>query len=182
MQLNDNELASVCSINKYVNMLCANETFWLNRILLKLKKACEYASKIPFFKDINCNEFEGNLIQVKDYFGFTHYRELNTYLSKFTKGEQLSIFLFIIHSDRDLLHFETLLKKSYIIVKKVLPDFINYEKLMSYLRRKIVLDFYHLKNDEYYGIDMKLPGLNYNLLKKRTHTPEDEKRLRNINF
>ena len=53
---------------------------------------------------------------------------------------------------------------------------------MAYLRREFVLNFYHLENGKYYGIDMKLPGLSYKLLKKRTVVPEDEKRLRNIDF
>ena len=53
---------------------------------------------------------------------------------------------------------------------------------MAYLRREIVPNFYHLENGKYYGTDMKFPGLRYNLLKKRTVVPEDEKRLRNIDF
>jgi hypothetical protein len=34
MQLNDKELSMVCSVNKYVNELCKDETFWFNRVLL----------------------------------------------------------------------------------------------------------------------------------------------------
>lgn len=182
MQLDDKELAAACSVNKYLNELCGNETFWLNRILLRMKKACEYASKIPSFKSINCNEFEGNFVPVKDYFGFTHYRDLSVYLNKFTKGEQLSIFMFIIHSDEDL-YFEELLNKVYTITKNELPDFVNYYKLIFYLRKKIVLDFYHLKRGEYYGNDdIMFPGLIHNRLKKRGSTPADEEHLRNINF
>lgn len=181
MQLDDAELASVCSINKYVKSLCENEIFWLNRILSKLKKACEYASKIPFFKEMNCSseEFEGNLIQVKNYFGFKTYRELNSYLNKFTKGEQLSIFLFIIYSA----DFEILLNKIYIISKDQLPNFVDFEKLLFYLRRDIVLEFYHLEVNKHYGNNnIKLPGLTNKLLRKRSSNHEDENRLRNINF
>jgi hypothetical protein len=182
MQLDDKELASICSVNKYINSLCDSEQFWLNRILLNLKKSCEYASKITFFKDINCNEFEGNLVQVKNYFGYTHYRDLNTYLNKFTKGEQLSIFLFIIHAE-DEPYFEILLEKLYIIDRNILPDFVNYGKLISYLRRGFVLQFYHLEpGKNYYNQDIKFPGLEIKPLKQRRNLPEDEKRLRNINF
>ena len=33
MELNDRELSMVCQANKYVNTLCQDEMFWLNRIL-----------------------------------------------------------------------------------------------------------------------------------------------------
>jgi hypothetical protein len=35
MELNDNDLFKVCSINKYLNSLCNNEYFWYNRIVKK---------------------------------------------------------------------------------------------------------------------------------------------------
>ena len=34
MKLNDKELSLVCQANKYVNSLCKDDRFWLNRILL----------------------------------------------------------------------------------------------------------------------------------------------------
>ena len=34
MKLNHKELSMVCSVNKYVNELCKDDTFWFNRVLL----------------------------------------------------------------------------------------------------------------------------------------------------
>ena len=34
MKLTDKELSMVCSVNKYVNELCKDDTFWFNRVLL----------------------------------------------------------------------------------------------------------------------------------------------------
>ena len=34
-QLNDHELGKVCQVNKYVNSLCKDETFWMNRTIDK---------------------------------------------------------------------------------------------------------------------------------------------------
>jgi hypothetical protein len=32
-KLNDDELGKVCKVNKYVNSLCKDETFWMQRLL-----------------------------------------------------------------------------------------------------------------------------------------------------
>src|SRR5581483_204211 len=35
--LNDTDFPTICKVNKYIHSLCENESFWLNRFLLKTK-------------------------------------------------------------------------------------------------------------------------------------------------
>jgi hypothetical protein len=63
--LDDNELGKVCQVNKYVNSLCNDESFWLQRILNN-------------FKTLNSEETN----RMKVFLGFS-YRELYKFLKTF---------------------------------------------------------------------------------------------------
>ncbi|GAG92810.1 unnamed protein product, partial [marine sediment metagenome] len=77
-KLSDNDLVNVCSVNKYVNKLCQNESFWLNRTVKKFGK---YLGKALTIKK---NSPPG--IKWKDYYlwlsGLTDKEARNTNVSK----------------------------------------------------------------------------------------------------
>lgn len=142
-QLEDHELGAICQVNKYINSLCNDENFWLNRIINRINYACRSAKKIPFFKEIECDIDIISIRNMLIYFGFKTFRELSKYLSQFTKGMQLSIVKFIDNADTlDQIYYEKILKKIYKIEREKLPEYINYNKLMRFLRKEIVKVFY----------------------------------------
>ena len=53
MKLNDKELSMVCSVNKYVNELCKDETFWFNRVLLTYKYSPEVSRDMKTYLDFD---------------------------------------------------------------------------------------------------------------------------------
>lgn len=74
--LNDYELGKVCSVNKYVNELCANENFWRNRTVdffITKEKVYENLSQL--------NEFRGEKTWKK------YYSYLQKFVSSFIRGD-----------------------------------------------------------------------------------------------
>ena len=78
--LEDSDFESVCRVNKYVNKLCGEESFWLNRFLLNRGY---------------------NLEEVKNMKGNFSYRELYKYLYIDTNNKEI----FFEAAKRDNLHF-----------------------------------------------------------------------------
>ena len=62
MQLNDYELGKICQVNKYVNSICNDPQFWLNRIIENYSLSGKDVTKM------------------KDYLGFLSIKELYIYL------------------------------------------------------------------------------------------------------
>lgn len=187
MQMSDREIAKICSVNKYINSLCENQYFWLNRMIANLRKTCEMIKKYTEyteFKDVDCNIFEGNFDEINEYLGFTTYRELNNFFSKFTKGEQLSIFFHIIYSEPEVLTFEILLNRIYKINQNKLPKFVNYLELVYYLRRKIIEEIYHMNKGwgNFFSRHVELEGLKHNTIMRNKKASGTELILRNIDF
>ena len=66
-QLNDYELGKVCTVNKYVNSICNDDKFWLNRTMLNFKLTGEETNRM------------------KKYLGFGTYKELYFIYQHFTR-------------------------------------------------------------------------------------------------
>ena len=49
MSLDDKELGNICQVNKYINSLCKDNIFWLNRIQLKFGRSVEDIKTITKF-------------------------------------------------------------------------------------------------------------------------------------
>jgi len=184
MQMSDREIAAICSVNKYINSICENQYFWLNRMITNLRKTCVIVRKIPEYNDADCSIFEGNFDKINKYLGFTNYREMNNFFAKFTKGEQLSIFFHIVYSRPETLHFENLFNRIYKINKNKLPKFINYVELVYYLRRNIIEEYYHMNKEgpNVYSQYVNVEGLEYNVVTKGRKLADHEQKLRSIDF
>ena len=72
-QLTDHELGKVCQVNKYVNSLCQDNNFWLNRIVYNFKNLDH---EVYNFKNLNHEEVS----KMKDYLEFETFKELYQYL------------------------------------------------------------------------------------------------------
>ena len=55
MNLNDQELGKVCTVNKYVNSLCNDPQFWLNRIITFFPLNPEEVRRLQNYLDIKNN-------------------------------------------------------------------------------------------------------------------------------
>lgn len=53
MSFDDKELGKICQINKYINSLCKDNIFWLNRIQLKFGRSVEDIKAITKFLKID---------------------------------------------------------------------------------------------------------------------------------
>ena len=174
MQLKDHELGPVCSANKYLNSICNDDKFWMNRIISNLERTCKEAKKsIPYFKENDCSGIGENMGVFKDYFGFSTYRELNSYLQKFTKGMQYSIYSFVMSSD----YYDKTINKIYRIQKDLLPIYVDFEKLGYYVRREFVKDYYTTTPGRYVML-AALPNISgiktIGYVKKNKPSPPDE--------
>ena len=119
-QLSDYELGKVCSVNKYVNSICNDDKFWLNRTMLKFQLTGEETNKM------------------KKYLGFGTYKELYVYLSTF--------YTYILDSDikikrEDVIYLfknekmiDELIEKN---LQPILPRWMNRQELVYEIRRKI---------------------------------------------
>jgi hypothetical protein len=124
-KLNDNELTKVCSVNKYINSLCDEEKFWLERILIN-------------FKILNSQESK----KMKLFLAFS-YKELYKFLKTFP------IVLKNVAFPEELLTREeiiTILKKENVInqiieksLRESLPKWVNKQELIYDLRRNMPL-------------------------------------------
>ena len=69
-ELSDYELGKVCKVNKYINSLCNDDIFWLNRIMFVFKMDSKTAS------------------EAKEFFEFDNWKELYIYLLNQTKEHE----------------------------------------------------------------------------------------------
>lgn len=130
MQLNDRELGLVCQVNKYVNSLCNEPQFWLNRIMANFPQ-------YPFTGE--------EIRKMKDYLGFSTIRELYVYLKSipekvifgFGTGNNLYETKKYIPILIKYLSEQTFIDK--VIsdnLTKNIPKWFNKEELIYELRRK----------------------------------------------
>ena len=119
-QLNDYELGKVCSVNKYVNSICNDDKFWLNRTMLNFKLTGEETNRM------------------KMYLGFSTYKELYVYLSTFHTyiiGKDIKIkkedVIYLFKNEKMI---DELIEKN---LRPNLPRWINRQELVYEIRRKI---------------------------------------------
>lgn len=119
-QLSDYELGKVCSVNKYVNSICNDNKFWLNRTMLKFNLTGEETQKM------------------KKYLGFHTYKELYVYLSTFyinISGTDIKIkredVIYLFKNEKMI---DELIEKN---LQPTLPRWMNREELVYDIRRKI---------------------------------------------
>jgi hypothetical protein len=142
MQLRDDELGQVCSANRYIREICQSDLFWIKRLIKRLEIA-----KLNIKKLIGeTNEIEinrENLQKVKDFFGFESFKELNDYFNKFLPNTSYQMLFQVLARNNTSLDID----KWFIIIKDELPIYIDYDKLIQYLRRERNLSFYHPRKD-----------------------------------
>ena len=172
MQLNDRELGTVCQVNKYVRSLCEDDIFWMNRIINNMKKTCLIAKNTIHKenKNHNCDQLRTDIYPVKDFFGFETFQDLYKYLKKFTKGMQLWIISDILFQRKILIYLNDRVK----IDKFLLPEYMNYDKLIYHYRKTFVESV--SKNEIFNVFPKDIPGIDN--LSKRTkisfNTPSKE--------
>lgn len=159
MQLEDHELKSVCEVNKYVKSLCDDDIFWMNRIIERMSKTCIRAKQIETFKKMLCDVLGSEILSMKDYLGFTSYRELNNWLNQFTKGIQFSMYLWISNEPK---FFADKVHQGYKFIDKDIPKYINIDELIFHLRRTFIKEYYSLDINEIYfnNEPTRIPGIN----------------------
>ena len=129
-QLTDYELGKVCQVNKYVNSLCQDENFWMNRILSN-------------YKQLNSKE----IVRLKEYLNFDTNKNLYKYLQAFpTKIENFKPMTVggikgkveiskekVIELLKEEVTIEDILKE----VTEKMPEWIDKKYLKFDLRREI---------------------------------------------
>jgi hypothetical protein len=156
MQLEDHELKSVCEVNKYVKSLCDDDMFWMNRIIERMSKTCIRAKQIDYYKTMICNVLGSEILFMKEFLGFVSYREMNNWLNQFTKGMQLSMYLWISNKPQ---FFADKIHQAYKFDKEI-PKYINIDELIFHLRRTVIRDFYLLETNEiYFDNEPRIPGI-----------------------
>jgi hypothetical protein len=120
--LNDYELGKVCQVNKYVNSLCDDDIFWLNRNMI-------------FFK---LSRTETN--KMMKYLGFNTYKELYKYLSTFPVEKRFLDQTITIDRNKIIKYFknekiiDSLIEDN---LDDVFPEWIDRNKLIFELRRRM---------------------------------------------
>ena len=126
MKLNDKELSMVCSVNKYVNELCKDDTFWFNRVLLTFN-----------FSPLVARE-------MKTYLQFDNWKEFYVWLQEenFSPGR-----LNIIARSLDK---KDVINKIIDIFKKMkLKKWVNREEFYKVVRRYAFVNAQDELNEEY---------------------------------
>ena len=126
MKLTDKELSMVCSVNKYVNELCKDDTFWFNRVLLTFN-----------FSPIIAKD-------MKNYLQFDNWKEFYFWLQKenFEPGR-----VNIIAKSLD--KKEVIDKIVQIFKKMKLKKWINREEFYKVIRRYAFINAQDEINQEY---------------------------------
>jgi CRISPR/Cas system Type II protein with McrA/HNH and RuvC-like nuclease domain len=143
LNLKDNELESVCKVNKSIRDICESYIFWYRRIA----KRIEYAKNENFklYKELKIIPINGEGIsEMREYFGFKKLKELNDYLNNFLPKALYQIY------------FSSLTKlydkgEDYKIKKELLPNNINYDELLCDIRKQHVK--IRLKPRDYMRLD-----------------------------
>lgn len=113
MQLNDDELGKVCSVNKYVNVLCSNDIFWMNRFLKRYSIDNNEASSFRSYLNMN-------------------WKELYRYFKQF-KLKNIPIILRFL---RDPTYIDRLIQD---LIKPDLAIWINKDLLIQELRKHLII-------------------------------------------
>ena len=113
--LTDYELSQVCQVNKYVNSLCNDDNFWLQRIINKYNLPSEY------------------IIETKEFLEFEKYKELYIYLKNSDWDDGTT------SNQNRIENIVSGLSKQIItkIKSENIPDWINKEKFIKRVKREI---------------------------------------------
>ena len=139
MKLTDDEIRIISSVNKYINLLCADVHFWQNRILNRIRKSYQEIMKSKLIKN-NLIFDVGGLNQMMQYLGFKKLQELSSYLNEFSNERVLPA----LYMDPDLISLD----QCYNIDRKKIPKFVNYDELIFYLRRRLMKNYYDNRSDK----------------------------------
>ncbi len=126
MQLNDRELSMVCQVNRYVNEICKDETFWFNRVLITYKYLPEIAR------------------DMKTYLEFDNWKEFYFWL----KDEEMSRGRVNIIA-KSINKKEVIDKIVELFKKMKLSKWINREEFIKVLRRHAFVNAQDELNEEY---------------------------------
>lgn len=172
LNLEDKDLVSMCQVNNYLKDICANEAFWIKKII----KLVEFSKNKIGYKNIikyklgNYDINSGRINLIKFISGINTYKELYIWLKGFNKNIIYYIYV----------HFPTIttdILKRYVINSNIFPKYINIRLLTQtlikeyaeilYKKRNVNVPFFikpYLKNDT--------PGFYTN--KKLFKLPDEE--------
>jgi hypothetical protein len=154
LNLKDDELESVCKVNKSIRDICESYIFWYRRIA----KRIEYAKNENFklMKELADIPIDGEgILEMKKYLGFKNLKELNDYLNNFLSKASYQIYY---DAKNDFTHKY----EAYELNKELLPKNINYDDLLFEIRRQYIKNKYKPRNyKEIDDINFKeyIPGL-----------------------
>lgn len=170
-KLNDYELGKVCSVNKYVNSICNDDFFWLNRLLIVFNLSA---------KEVN---------NMKKYLGFNTYKELYKFLRTFpvelfSRQKSIKIDrLYVINLFKEEKMIDNVIEKN---LQPIMPEWIDREKLIYAIRRKfsdMLLDRKRTNDKKLdIGISQLLDKLNNVVIRSPGRTYENAKNYDEFNF
>lgn len=151
--LNDVELGKVCTVNKYVNKLCNEEIFWVNRIRRIYPITTE------------------ELNQMKEYLLFPSYKELYIWLQKEFRTRQLDLRRFDIKFKifKDNLKYNSAFENFLIKFSEIweAPFWIKEKEFLIYLKRVLFKVFVKDRNRD----DILNSDVYEQVLNKDFHIP-----------
>ena len=155
-QLSDDELGKVCQVNKYARKLCKDETFWLNRIGKNIQYSVDKYFKIysKYLKGLKRNvDTSLYIVHARNFFGFKTNIEFYKFLKNLV-GKFPALYFYVFAYSKG---HKDLLDHIYTIDKNNLPNWINFDEFIFYLRRKILETF--LKAVENKVISSSMPSI-----------------------
>ena len=137
LKLNDSKIPRVCAVNRYVNQICESDIFWYRKLIDRIEKVKK--DNFSRVKDLLDREVNGEGIrEMMKFFGFETPKQLYQYLNRF---QEKSLYLIYFQPDAGDLQ----VNDNYEIDKNKLPIYINYDQLIYYLRREIIIGNYSMK-------------------------------------
>ena len=135
-QLRDNELDPVCETSEYLKSICDDPIFWYNRIRNKLNPSIKRFNQEYPTDNIIGIEYQNTFQEidlVKEYYGFKSLKELSSFMDQLPSLALLLIFNQIYTNTID-----EIIDMTYTFDRNLLPEFIDLNKLMFYLKRETV--------------------------------------------
>ncbi len=154
LNLDDNELPLVCTVNKYVNQICEDDKFWYRRIINKIEKIKQdNFSKVKTLKNI---EITGKRVQeMQKYFGFEKLKDFNNFLNKLPPNALYQEYFTFNNNDN---YINSVYDMN--IHTHVFPKYINKEELIYEVRRAFTISRYKpISNENKFSIDSFLFNL-----------------------
>ena len=177
-QLRDDELDPVCEVNAYLKSICDDPIFWYNRINNKMLPGLEHAIK---YRHLNINDYLSHnaINKIRQFLGFDSLKEMSRYIDQIPEKARFQIYVTEAQLEKDI-------QKGYTINKEELPPYVDYDKLIQYLRRELNRIKNQYTNQQRFSLPLlpaDIPGVNQRLFHLRfTDESFERRKKQELNF